>query len=172
MTTAYRALRSKVFELCRQSKYEKAIALCQAKLDKTRNENDRVNISLLIPYILECEGRLSESKEVLQSIIDANPLNRGARHDLLLVLIQLGNFKQANAAADRLVEIDAKFPFQSFTSSAYFHKAYAACKLRHFKQAKAALEKSDEMGALWIDGRLISREQLTSCISSKKFDLT
>lgn len=172
MTVSFSKFRSKVFELCRQSKYEDAITLCRNKLGKTRNEDDRIGISLLIPYILDCEGRLSESKEALQSIIDGVPLNRGARYHLLLVLIELGNLTQAIEAADQLVEIDAKFPFQSFTSSAYFHKAYAACKLKHFKQAKAALDKSDEKGAIWIDRRLVSRKQLTSCISRKKFDLT
>jgi tetratricopeptide (TPR) repeat protein len=172
MTASFSKLRSKVFELCRQSKYEDAIALCRTKLGKTRNQDDRIGISLLIPYVLDCEGRLSESKAALQSIIDTDPLNRGARYHLLLVLIELGNLKRAIGAADQLVEIDAKFSFQSFTSSAYFHKAYTACKLKRFKQAKAALDKSDEMGAIWIDRRLISREQLTSCISRKKFDLS
>jgi tetratricopeptide (TPR) repeat protein len=103
---------------------------------------------MLIPHILDCEGRLSESKEALQSIIDADPLNRGAQYHLLLVLIELGNLKRAIEAADQLVEIDTKFPLQSFTSSAYFHKAYAACKLKRFRQAIAALDKSDEMGAI------------------------
>ncbi|MFZ5672420.1 MAG: tetratricopeptide repeat protein [Pseudomonadota bacterium] len=172
MTASFSKLRSKVFELCRQSKYEDAIALCRTKLGKTRNADDRIGILLLIPYILDCAGRLSESKEALRSIIDADPLNRGAQYHLLLVLIELGNLKRAIEAADQLVEIDTRFPFQSFTSSAYFHKAYAACKLKRFKQAKAALDKSEEMGAIWIDRRLISRKQLMSCISRKKFDLT
>lgn len=171
MTAAYRALRSKVFELCEQSKYTDAIALCRSKIGKARNEDERICISLLIPYILDCEGRLSESKEALQSIIDADELHRGALYDLLLILIKLGDHKQAIATADRLIEVDAKFPFQSFTSSAYFHKAYAAWKLRRFNQAKAALDKSDEEGSIWIDGRLISRERLTSSISHKKFDI-
>lgn len=168
MTTVFRALRPKVFELCGQSKYEDAISLCQTKIGKARNEKERVSISLLIPYILECEGRFSESKELLQSIIAENESNRGAVYDLLLVLFDLGDFKQAIVTADQLIELDAKFRFQPFTSSAYFHKAYAAWKLRRFKQAKAALDKSNEKGSIWIDGNLLSRKQLASNISRRK----
>lgn len=170
MTATYRALRSKVFELCEQSKYTDAIALCQTKLGKARNEDERIRISLLIPYVLDCEGRHSESEEMHHSIIDANKLHRGELYDLLLILIKLGDHKQAIARADQLIEVDAKFPFQSFTSSAYFHKAYAAWKLRRFKQAKAALDKSDEKGSIWIDGRLVSRKHLASSISRRKLD--
>lgn len=172
MTATYRALRSKVFELCKQSKYGDAVALCRTKIGKTRNEDERLRISLLIPYILDSEGRLSESKEALQSIIDANELHRGALYDLLLILIKLADHKQAIATADQLIEVDTKFPFQSFTSSAYFHKAYAAWKLQRFKQAKAALDKSDKRGSIWIDGRLVSREHLASSISRRKLDPT
>jgi len=172
MTATYRALRSKVFELCEQSKFRDAIALCRAKIDKARDEDEHVRISLLIPYILGCEGRDSESVEAQQSIVDANDLHRGEFYDLLLTLINQGDHEQAIATADQLIEVDKKFPFQSFTSSAYFHKAYAAWKLRRFRQAKAALDKSDEKGAIWIDGHLLSRRQLASNISRKGPDLT
>jgi len=123
---------------------------------------------LLIAYILCCEGRLSEGEELHQSIIDANELHRGELYDLLLKLIERGDHKQAIATADQLIEVDAKFPFQSFTASAYFHKAYAAWKLRRFKQAKAALDKSDEKGSIWIDRHLLSRKGLASNISRRK----
>lgn len=172
MTATYRALRSKVFELCEQSKYTDAIALCQAKISNAKNEDERVRISLLLPYILDCEGRHAESIEAHQSIIDANKLHRGELYDLLLILIKLGDHQEAIARANQLIEVDAKFPFQSFTSSAYFHKAYAAWKLRRFRQAKAALDKSDEKGSIWIDGRLISRKHLASSISRRKLDPT
>lgn len=170
MTASYRALRSKVFELCEQSKYTDAIALCRAKIDKARNEDEHVRISLLIPYILSCEGRHSEGEEAHQSIIDASELHRGDLYDLLLELIELGDHRQAIATADQLIEVDAKFPFQSFTASAYVHKAYAAWKLGRFRQAKAALDKSDEKGSIWIDGHLLSRKHLALSISRRKRD--
>jgi tetratricopeptide (TPR) repeat protein len=169
MTRTFRAIRSKVFELCGQSKHDDAIALCQAKIGKAKSEEDRVRISLLLPYILDSAGRLSECKELLQSILAKNALDRAARSHLLRVFIELGDLVQAIVTANQLIEIDAKFPFQSFTSSAYFHKAYAACRLRRFKQAKLALDKSDEKDPIWIDEGLISREQLASGIARKKF---
>lgn len=160
MTRNYRAIQSKVFELCWQSKHDDAIALCQAKIGKAKSEEERVSISSLLPYILNSAERLSECKELLQSIIAENELDRAARSHLLRVLIELGDLEQAIVTADQLIKLDAKFPFQSFTSSAYFHKAYAAYRLRRFKQAKLALDKSDEKDPIWIDGGLVSRDQL------------
>lgn len=170
MTATYNSLRSKVFELCNKLKYKDAIALCQDKIEKAKSENERVRMSLLIPYILGCEGRLSESEEKQQAIIDASGLHRGELYDTLLTLINQGDHRLAITTADQLIEVDAKFPLQSFTSSAYFHKAYAAWKLRRFRQAMAALDKSDEKGAIWIDGHLLSRRRLASNISRKKPD--
>ncbi|QIG46304.1 hypothetical protein G5V57_00125 [Nordella sp. HKS 07] len=170
MTAKYRALRSKVFELCKQSKYAEAIALCQTKIEEAKNKGESVGTISMIPYILHHQGRLSECKEALQSIIDADELDRGSLYHLLEILILLGDFEHAIATADRLIEVDAKFPFQSFTASAYFHKAYAAWKLGRFKQAKAALDKSDEKGSIWIDRHLLSREHLASSISRRRVD--
>lgn len=172
MTATYRAIRSKVFELCKQSKYKDAIALCRTNIDKSGNKDERTRISLLIPYILGCEGLLPESEEAQQTIVDANELHRGELYDSLLILVEIGDHEKAIETANQLIEVDAKFPFQSFTSSAYFHKAYSAWKLRRFKQAKAALDRSDERGAIWIDRRLVSRKQLASGIFRKKLDLT
>ena len=165
MTVEFRVLRSKVFGLCRQAKYEDALAFCQAQIGNAKNEKERVSISLLIPYVLEREGRHSASRDELESIIKANKAHRGARYYLLHTLIKLGEFDQVMAIADQLIEVDAKFAFQSFTSAAYFHKAYAAWKLGDFKQARAALDKSDEVEPIWINGSLISRDELAASIS-------
>jgi tetratricopeptide (TPR) repeat protein len=165
MPEKYQIFQSKIFKLCKLGKYSDAYNLCQEQAQLTTDKDDRTDISLMISYILEREGRFNESLNLLCSTAVSNTQHRGVLDQMIRVLIRLGLFEEAMTTADRLIELDSKFRYQSFTSSAYFHKAYAAWKSGQLEEAKAALDKSSESSPIWIDGALISKEQLASTIS-------
>jgi tetratricopeptide (TPR) repeat protein len=155
---------SEISQLCRLGKYSEAYSLCRERAQLATDDYDKADISSTISYILEREGRFRESLELLRSAASSYPQDRGILFRLMLTSSRLGLYDEAISAADRLIELDAKFPYQSFTSAAYFHKAYAAWKSGQLKEAKEALAKSDEDGPIWIDGGLLSKEQLAAKI--------
>jgi tetratricopeptide (TPR) repeat protein len=164
MQDKYRAFQSRIFQLCKLGKYSEAYSLCQERAQLAANEDEKASVSSMIAHIMEREGRFSESADLLRSTAASNPQHRGILDHMMLTLIRLGLYEEAMLTADRLIDLDTKFPYQSFTSSAYFHKAYAAWKSGRLQEAKESLAKSEQNEAAWVDGGLLSKEQLAAKI--------
>lgn len=161
-------LAENVRTLCRKKEFVTARSACEECLALAKNDADRAAILLMLAYIENAAGDLPTNISLLRRARKFDPKSRAVLDSLMISMIKSGNFADARDICISLIDLDKQFPYQSFTSSAYFHLAFCYLHLGEFENAELALEKCDYTEPMWIDGGLMSKLELLNLIKAKR----
>lgn len=156
-----------VMDLCRRDRIVDARSLCVSALSEELTDAARAKIYKKLAYVESRSGNHDISIEYLLRARSLDPSHRGIIHALMCAYVRNNEFERVVEIADELIALDARFSLQSFTSDAYFHKAYACWRLGRFEEAKVALLKCDHEEPVWISGGLLSKSALMNRIVSE-----
>ena len=149
---------------CRKNEFGRARSTCESYLSRATDDAERATILQRLAYIENAAGDLSGSITLLMRARNFDPRSRAALDALIIAFIASRNFVEAVDSCISLIDLDKEFAYQSFTSSAYFHLAYCNLHLGKLENAKLALEKSDYTEPIWIDNKLLSKQELLELI--------
>lgn len=161
-------LAENVRTFCRTKEFVKARYACEQCLALAKNDADRASIFQSLAYIENAAGDLSINISLLRQAREFDPKSRAVLDALMISMIKSGNFADSRDACISLIDLDKQFPYQSFTSSAYFHLAFCYLHLSEFENAELALVKCDYTGPIWLDGGLLSKLELLNLIKTKR----
>lgn len=164
-------LAENVRTFCRTKEFVKARYACEECLALTKNDADRASVFHCLAYIENAAGDLPTNISLLRRARKLDPKSRAVLDALMISMIKSGNFVEARDICISLIDLDKQFPYQSFTSSAYFYLAFCYLHLSEFKDAELALEKCDYTEPMWIDGGLMSKLELLNLIKTKRASL-
>lgn len=157
-----------VRSLCRKKEFVRARSACEECLALAKNDADRAAILLMLAYFENAAGDLPTNISLLRRARKFDPKSRAVLDSLMISMIKSGNFVDARDICISLIDLDKQFPYQSFTSSAYFHLAFCYLHLGEFENAELALEKCDYAEPMWIDGGLLSKLELLNLIKIRR----
>ena len=157
-----------VLVLCQKKEFVAARSACNASFTLAKCDEDRASILNELAYIENAAGDLAASIALLKRARAFDSRNRAVLHELMISLINSGNYSDSRDASISLIDLDSQFPYQSFTSSAYFHLAYCCLLLGELENAESALAKSNYTEPIWIDGGLLSKWELSNLIETKR----
>ena len=154
--------------LCRKKEFAMARSACEDCFALAKHDADRAAILLMLAYTENAVGNLPTGISLLRRAREFDPRSRAVLDSLMISMIKSRNYADSRDACISLIDLDRQFPYQSFTSSAYFHLAYCCLHLGEFENAKLALEKCDYAEPTWIDGGLLSKLELLNLIKAKR----
>ena len=149
-----------IFQLCRKRQFDEARNCCLEALSSCSDDPARSYFYKKIGYIENAAGNSTAGIDALKTARKLDPTNRGVVDALMCAYIKIKSYEKAAQTATDLIDLDTKFPFQSFTSSAHFHKAYAYWNLEKYPVAELELRSCNYEEAIWIAGGLLSKSQL------------
>lgn len=158
--------------LCRIKEFVRARYACEQCLALAKNDADRASVFHCLAYVENATGDLPTNISLLRRAREFDPKSRAVLDALMISMIKLGNLADARDTCISLIDLDKQFPYQSFTSSAYFHLAFCYLHLGELKNAELALEKCDYTEPMWIDGGLMSKLELLNLIKTKRASLS
>ena len=157
-----------IFQFCKKRKFDEARNHCLEALSSCSDNPARSYFYSKIGYIENAAGNSTAGIEALRTARKLDPNNRGAVDALMCAYVETRSYEDAAQTATDLIDLDTKFPRRSFTSSAYFHKAYAYWNLKKYPEAELALHNCNEEEAIWIAGDLLSKPQLLVNILNRR----
>lgn len=157
-----------VRSLCRKKEFATARSACENCLALAKHDEDRASILRSLAYIENAAGDLATSVLLLRRAREFDHRSRAVLDALMISLIKAGNYLESQNVCISLIDLDRQFPYQSFTSSAYFHLAYCHLHLGELENAESALAKCSYTEPMWIDGGLLSKLELLNLIKIKR----
>lgn len=156
----FNKFQEQIFQFCKKRQFDEARNHCLEALSSCSDDLARSYFHSKIGYIENAAGNSTAGIEALKTARKLDPNNRGVVDALMCAYIEIKSYEKAAQTATDLIDLDTKFPFHSFTSSAHFHKAYAYWNLEKYPEAELELRSSNDEEAIWIAGGLLSRSQL------------